>query len=61
MTNPPPKSSPVQNLVGAREVETVARANQLAQALAALGYPGAGDVAVWLDELQTAITPALPS
>ena len=63
MTNPLPNSQPggAQYLLGARQVETVARALALAQDLAQIGYPGAGDVAAWLDELQTRITPAMPS
>lgn len=58
VTNPQPFDG--RQLFGAREVETVARALVLAQDLARLGYPGAGDVAAWLGELQTAITPAMP-
>ena len=45
----------------AREVETVARAIALVDALDALGYDGANNVKVWLCQVQDAITPAMPS
>lgn len=44
----------------AREVETVARAIALVDALDGLGYDGASPVARWMARLQDAITPAMP-
>ena len=41
----------------AREVATLARAIVLVEGLAALGYPGSGDVLAWLKQLQEDITP----
>ena len=41
----------------AREVATLARAIVLVEGLAALGYPGSGDVLAWLRQLQDEVTP----
>lgn len=41
----------------AREVATLARAIVLVEGLAALGYPGSGDVLAWLKQLQDEVTP----